>query len=149
MKVEDSLQGVTNLFLDTAPVIYAVEGNPKYLAIVRIAFEAIDNGFLKGICSPITLAECLVHPCRFEDVDLQQIYIELLLNNENITCKYIDREFLAIKAAQMRAKYNLQLPDAFQVAAALAAGCEAFLTNDVAFRRVTEIRAIVLDDLEV
>ena len=57
MKVEESLEGVNNLFLDTAPVIYAVEGNPKYLQIVRRVFEAIDNGLLKGVCSPITLAE--------------------------------------------------------------------------------------------
>ena len=148
MKVEESLEGVTNLFLDTAPVIYAVEGNPKYLPIVRVVFEAIDNGFLTGICSPITLAECLVRPCRFEQVELQQTYIHLLLNNENITCKYIDQQVLAIQAAQLRAKYNLQLPDAFQVAVALGADCEAFLTNDVVFRRVTEIRAIALDDLE-
>ncbi len=149
MKVEESLEGVNNLFLDTAPVIYAVEGNPKYLPIVRRVFEAIDNGLLKGVSSPITLAECLVHPCRFEDAELQQSYIDLLLKSENIICQYIDRQFLAIKAAEMRAKYNLQLPDAFQVAVALEAGCEALLTNNGALRRVTEIRAIALDDLEV
>ncbi len=34
---------------------------------------------------------------------------------------------------------------AFQIVAALASGCEAFLTNDVMFRRVTELRVLVLD----
>ena len=55
---------------------------------------------------------------------------------------------LALQAAQIRARYNLQLPDAFQIAVALAAGCEAFLTNDVIFRRVTELQVLVLDDFD-
>ena len=84
-----------------------------------------------------------------KDGDLQKTYIDLLLKNENIICQYIDQAFLAINAAEMRAKYNLKLPDAFQVAVALAAGCETILTNNGAFKRVTEIRAIALDDLEV
>ncbi len=37
---------------------------------------------------------------------------------------------IAREAARMRVRYNLQLPDALQVAAALMASCEAFLTND-------------------
>ncbi|MBD2604366.1 PIN domain nuclease [Scytonema hofmannii FACHB-248] len=46
----------------------------------------------------------------------------------------------------MRARYNLQLPDAFQITVALAAECEAFLTNDVTFKRVTKLRVLVLGD---
>jgi predicted nucleic acid-binding protein len=48
----------------------------------------------------------------------------------------------------MRAKYNLKLPDAFQIAVALAANCNCFFTNDVTFRRVKEIKILVLDDFE-
>lgn len=33
---------------------------------------------------------------------------------------------IALQAAQIRARYNLQLPDAFQIVVALAAECEAF-----------------------
>lgn len=53
---------------------------------------------------------------------------------------------LALQAAQIRARYNLQLPDAFQIAFALAAGCEAFLTNDVIFKRIKELQVLVLND---
>ncbi|MFB2977929.1 type II toxin-antitoxin system VapC family toxin [Microseira sp. BLCC-F43] len=58
-------------------------------------------------------------------------------------------QYLAIQAEQIRSRYNLQLPDAFQIAIALAANCEAFLTNDVILRRVTELRVLVLDELPV
>jgi hypothetical protein len=36
-----------------------------------------------------------------------------------------------------------------KVAAALAAGCNAFLTNDLGLKRVTELPILVLDELEV
>ena len=61
----------------------------------------------------------------------------------------IASQYLAIQAAQIRARYNLQLPDAFQIAVALAANCQAFLTNDVILKRVTELQVLVLDELAV
>jgi predicted nucleic acid-binding protein len=41
------------------------------------------------------------------------------------------------------------LTDALQIAVALEAGCEAFLTNDRTLKRVTELRVLVLDELEL
>lgn len=61
----------------------------------------------------------------------------------------IDDPNIALEAAQIRARYNLQLPDAFQIAVALAAECEAFFTNDNVFRRVTELTVLLLDELEI
>ena len=43
--------------------------------------------------------------------------------------------------------YNIRLPDALQIAAALAAGCEAFLTNDGGLKRVSEIKVLVVSEL--
>jgi predicted nucleic acid-binding protein len=43
----------------------------------------------------------------------------------------------------------LRTPDALQIATALEAGCEAFLSNDAGLRRVTELRVLILDDLEL
>lgn len=148
MKVEESLEGVTSLFLDTAPVIYYVEENPQYFATVEIVFNRIQNGEIMAVASPVTLAESLVIPYRLGQTELQQEYTDLILSNNRIFLVEINDD-TAQKASQLRAKYNLKLPDAFQVAVALAAGCEALLTNNGAFRRVTEIRAIALDDLEV
>jgi len=148
MKVEESLEGVTSLFLDTAPVIYYVEEKSQYFATVEIVFNRIQNGEIMAVASPVTLAECLVIPYRLGQTELQQEYIDLILSNNRIFLVEINGD-MTVKASQFRAKYNLKLPDAFQVAVALAAGCEAILTNNGAFKRVTEIRAIALDDLEV
>jgi predicted nucleic acid-binding protein len=74
--------------------------------------------------------------------------MELITGSNNITFRPIIDQNMGLQAAQIRARYNLELPDAFQIVVALAAGCEALLTNDATFRRVTELRVLVLDDLE-
>lgn len=58
-------------------------------------------------------------------------------------------ESIATKAAEIQARYNLKLPDAFQIATAQNAGCDGFLTNDADLKRVTELQIIVLKELEV
>ncbi|WP_413173482.1 type II toxin-antitoxin system VapC family toxin [Anabaena azotica] len=146
MNITNSLQGVRRLFLDTAPVIYFVEQHPQYFPATIEVFEQLQNTPLVGVVSPITLAECLVQPYRLEQTELQQEFIELMTDNENIKFVPVVNESIAIEAAQIRARYNLQLPDAFQIAVALNAECEAFLTNDVTFKRVTELRILVLND---
>jgi predicted nucleic acid-binding protein len=49
---------------------------------------------------------------------------------------------------KISSKLNFTLTDAFQVAAAIAADCDAFLTNDVTLIRVVELNVIVLDEVE-
>jgi predicted nucleic acid-binding protein len=58
-------------------------------------------------------------------------------------------ETIAARAAYLRAKYRLRTPDALHAATAIVSGCDAFLTNDVTFRRVNEIPILILDDLEL
>lgn len=149
MTIEESLEGVTRLFLDSAPVIYFVEQHPQYFPSVRVVFERIQSSLIFGVTSPVTLAECLVRPYRLGQTQLQQNFVNLMLGSNNMIFQPITNSSLALEAAQIRARYNLQLPDAFQIAVAVAADCEAFLTNDVTFRRVTELRILVLDELEV
>ncbi|MDF5722306.1 MAG: PIN domain-containing protein [Rhizonema sp. PD37] len=149
MKITDSLEGVTRLFLDTAPVIYFVEQHPQYFAAAREVFELLENSLLMGVASPITLAECLVRPYSLGQTQLQQDFIELITeNNNNIEFVLIDKQNVILEAAQIRARYNIQLPDAFQIAVALAARCEVFLTNDAILKRVTEMRVLVLEDFK-
>ena len=146
MTVSDALNGVSRLFLDIAPVIYYVERNPAYLDLVHTAFRYIDQGTLGAVTSPVTLAECLVHPIRQQDISLQQDFVDLITAGNNTQFVIIDQS-IAQKAAELRARYNLALPDALQAAVAIGAGCDAFLTNDPGLQRVIELRVLVLDDL--
>ncbi|MFN6519204.1 MAG: type II toxin-antitoxin system VapC family toxin [Nostoc sp. CreGUA01] len=146
MKISDALSGVSRLFLDTAPVIYFVERNPQFVNLVDPIFDRLEAD-ITAVISGITLSECLVGAIRLGLVDLEQAFVDVL-QQEQVVFVEINAA-IAREAAFIRVRYNLQLPDALQVAAALVAGCEAFLTNDAALKRVTELRILVVGELLV
>jgi predicted nucleic acid-binding protein len=147
MKVEDALQGIARLFLDTAPVVYFVERNPAYVTLVDDLSNRIDAGTVSAATSPVTLAECLVVPIRHGQTSVIQDFTNLIVNGRNVSFVPLG-DAAARQAADFRGRYNLALTDAFQIAAALAAGCDAFLTNDLGLKRVRELPVLVLDELE-
>lgn len=147
-KLDQAMAGVTRLGFDTSPVIYFIEATARYDALVTEIFQRVSNGIPEGITSVITLTEVLIHPLRRGDAALQRQYGDLLINAANFQALPIDIK-TATSAAHLRARYNLRTPDALQVATALAADCDAFLTNDSALQRVSELRVLVLDQLEL
>lgn len=147
VRISDALQGISTLFLDTAPVIYLVEGNPVYLERIRQIFQEIDGGRISAVTSPVTLTECLVHPLRLGLAALRQDFIDVVVTGTNTTFVNIDQQ-IGEMAAQLRAQYNLRLPDALQMAAAISTSCEGFLTNDAQLVRVTELKVLVIDVLQ-
>ncbi|MFL6228375.1 MAG: type II toxin-antitoxin system VapC family toxin [Pyrinomonadaceae bacterium] len=148
IRLDDALRGVTRLGFDTAPVIYFVEAHPRYDALVTEIFERVSNGAPTGVTSVVTLSEVLVQPIIQAKPLLQQEYRDLLLGSSNLYTLPISAT-VAELAATLRARYKLRTPDAMQVAAALDAGCGAFLCNDAGLRRVTELRVLILDDLSL
>jgi len=95
----------------------------------------------------ITLTEVLVHPLRQGNPRLSDEYRSLLLTSGDFQTLPIDAA-MAEQGADLRARYGLRTPDALQIATALAAGCTALLTNDARLQRVTDLRVLVLDELE-
>lgn len=148
MKISDAFGGINKVFLDTAPVIYYVEGTSGFAEVANSIFKLLSEGSFQGVASPVTLAECLVMPIRLGQAQPQQDFIDLLTNTDAISFVPITVS-VSQKAAKIRVRYGLKLPDALQVATALVAGCDAFLTNDAALQRVTELRILVLGALEI
>jgi predicted nucleic acid-binding protein len=79
-------------------------------------------------------------------LDLLQSYRNTIVHGL-FTDFYVIDEAEGLLASQIRARYNLSLPDSLQIAAAIAAQCDAFLTNDLDLRRVTELRVITVEEL--
>ena len=148
MKVDDALLGFTRIFLDTAPVVYFVERHPVFAPVVDDIFDRLDRVALSAVTSPITLLECLVLPFRSGSADLQRDFAELIVSGPGVTFIPLDA-MIAQRGAELRARYNLSLADALQTAAALSAGCDAMLTNDVGLRRITELPILIVRDLEL
>lgn len=147
MKVADALRQAARLFLDTAPVIYYVERHPRYAAVVDDIFDRFDTGALAAVTSPVTLAECLVVPCRLGQASVRQGFVDLIVHGPSGTFVSLG-ETVACRAAELRAAYGVSLTDALQIAAALAASCDAFLTNDTGLKRVRELPILIVDELE-
>ena len=148
MKLDDALAGVDRLGLDTPPFIYLIERNPAYLNLVREVFRRITSGALSAHSSVITLTEVLTLPYRVGDAALAQRYQSFLLRSRNFSLDLVTAD-IAEQAANLRARYGLRTPDALQIATALTAGCAALLTNDARLGRVSELRVLVLDELEL
>ena len=144
MGLVDELQGVC-VCMDTAPIIYFIEKNPKYLGVLKPVFLEIDTGRIEAITSTITLLEVLVHPFRTKNDILAEKYRDILLYSGGLTTFEIFHE-VSEMSSKLRAKYSIRTPDAIQIAVGLLYRASKFLTNDSALKKVSDIDVLVLDD---
>jgi predicted nucleic acid-binding protein len=116
--------------LDTALFIYYIEENAAFLPLVAPIFEDVAAGRREVVTSSLTLLEVLVVPYRAGNLALAERYEACLSRSRGVRLVDIDRAELRM-AAQLRALHpSVRTPDALQIAAALSAGCSAFVTND-------------------
>ena len=145
--VLESIPEGASIALDTAPFIYYIEGGSDYDdAVVSIFEDCVSVGRNPASTSVITLAEVLTGTYKAQRKDLRERYQDILCGSQNLDLISITPE-LAQRAAELRSKHGLKLPDAFQLASALAAGAQFLVTNDAHFRRVTELTVLLLSDL--
>lgn len=148
MKIAEALEGRQRIFLDTAPVIYFVERNPEYFARVEPFFQRLEAGDFVAVTSPITLSECLMHPIRDGAVELREAFEAAITFGCNTSFVVVDAA-VSRRAAELRVQYGFRLPDALQLATAMVAGCDAFLTNDLRLRQVTGLDVLVVKEFEL
>ncbi|MGI8550655.1 MAG: type II toxin-antitoxin system VapC family toxin [Dehalococcoidia bacterium] len=146
-RLDSALGGISRLGFDTSPFIYLIERHQTYLAVVREVFRRVDTGTIAGFSSVISLTEVLTRPMQIGDAALAHSYRLVLTGSRHFTLLPID-SIIAERAARLRARHRLRTPDAMQLATALSVGCEAFLTNDATLRRVSELRVILIDELD-
>ena len=148
MNLPDALLGIRQLAFDTSVLIYFVERHPVYFPPMLFVMGHVDGGLIDGIASTVALTEVLVQPLRVGNIALAERYESVLSDSNSFRLEPVTIT-IARAAADLRARYNLRTPDALHVATAIIFGCDAFLTNDAAIQRVTEIRVLLLDELEI
>lgn len=145
MELRNRLKG-SIIGLDTAPLIYWIEENPKYLELTSVFFEAMSLSEFTVVTSTITLLEVLVHPLRLGKLEIAQKYRNILLNSNNLNIISVS-PYIAELASQLRANYNLKTPDAIQLAVSISQGASFFLTNDLRLDCVENLEILCLDKL--
>ncbi len=135
------------VFLDSAPLIYFIEGHSKYQEILYKLFDFNDKGGFSFITSSITILEVLVKPLREGKAAIAKQYRDILTKAPGIEILDVTPVIAEI-AAQLRAKYNLKTPDAIQLATSIDGEAGFFLTNDSRLKSINEINVVMIDELE-
>ncbi len=148
MIISDALAGVRLLYVETAPFIYFTEKRALYVDKMRAIFQYLDDGLFDVAASTIAFSEALTKPLKDEDTALVRAYSEMFGTTSGLRMIPVDMP-IARQSAVLRARYNLKTPDALHIATVIITHCDAFLTNDLDLKRVTEIRMIVLEELEL
>ena len=125
------------LLLDSAPIIYFLEGHPKFGPRFKPVFVAHSIGGVR-FATTVTVAEILTGPLRAGDEALARRY-RAILESWQIVELNIQ---IAESAARLRGSLRLKLADAVQVASALAINATAIVTHDRDFSRIRSLRVI-------
>ena len=115
--------------VDSAPIIYFLEGHPHFAPRYARLFERAEAGDYELVISTVTLAEVLTGPLRTGNEALAQRYRQALTAPP--TWRIADlTAAIAHRAARLRGSFKLHLPDAVQVATALETASIALVAHD-------------------
>lgn len=146
MILSEALCQIKTIFLDTAPVIYFIEAHHQFGPLVRQVVELMNENRIQAFTSVLTLSEVLPKPVETGNDELAEKFKMYLKNGPNLTLLPIT-ETIGESAGVLRGKYpHLKTVDAVQIAAALDAEADAFLTNDKKLSGIKEIKILVLND---
>jgi predicted nucleic acid-binding protein len=126
------------VLVDSAPIIYHLEGHPKLGPRFLPLFERHAAGEIAFAVTTVTLAEVLTGPLRAGEEALAKRYRAALESWQMVD---LTAE-IAESAARLRAALKLRLPDAIQAASAIAINADALATHDRDFSRLKALRVI-------
>ena len=146
MNFSETLEEIKTIFLDTAPVIYFIEAHEQFGPLVKQVVECMNENRIQAFTSVLTLSEVLPKPVETGNDKLAEKFRTYLKNGPNLTILPIT-ETIGESAGILRGKYShLKTVDAVQIATALEAEADAFLTNDKKLTGIKEIKILVLSN---
>ena len=135
----------SKVYVDTAVLIYTLEGNTDYFALLKPLWTKFQAREIDLISSELILMEVLVLPLRNNDISLVSDYEQLLLNSA-MQLIPINQSILR-QAANLRATTYLKTPDAIHAATAISVNCDLFITNDKSFRNLSDLPVVILSEV--
>ncbi len=133
-------------YLDANGFIYSIERIDPYRSMLDTLWLTVSVGQVKVVTSELTLLEVLVKPLKVGDATTATLFRTVLKHTPDVQMLPITQSVLEA-AANLRATLGLKTPDAIHVATALLNNSVLFVTNDSAFRRVTDLNVTVLSEL--
>lgn len=121
------------ILIDSAPIVYFLEDHPEFGPRFADVFGRAEAGNYELVISTVSLAEVLTGPLRMGNEQLADHYREALTAPPTWLVADLTPE-IAHRAARIRSRTRLRLPDAVQVATALETSSIALVTHDRDFR---------------
>jgi len=122
-----------------------LEKHPQYYPLTLKFFLSLEKGEIQAVSSILSLVEVLSSPRLEEDIakrsDLKRFFVE----EKNLELHKLDFD-IGDKTAELRRQYHLVVPDAAQLATAILAGTDLFITNDESFRKIKDFPVLFLKD---
>lgn len=116
------------IYLDSCAVIYAIEGIADLRARIGSALLPPNEESPCVVYTDLTRLECRVKPLADKNAGLLKSYDDFF-STPGYEKHALDARTFDI-ATSIRAEYRIKTPDALHLAAAIAAGCSQFWTND-------------------
>ncbi|HXS51427.1 MAG TPA: PIN domain-containing protein [Usitatibacter sp.] len=126
------------VLVDSAPIIYTLESHPRLAGRFAPVFARHERGEIVLAVSTVTIADVLTGAFGAGEEALARRY-RAVLDSWQVVALTSD---IAESAARLRAQYRLRLPDAIQLAAALAINADALITHDRDFGKVRGLRIL-------
>lgn len=139
--IMDDVPEGASITVDSAPIIYFLQDHPTFAPRFSPLFDAASDGRITLAISTITVAEIMAGPLAAGNDILAGQYREVLCRSPGWQSIAVDEQ-VAAEAARLRARYRLRLPDAIQVATAIATRSWALATHDSALAKVKDIRVL-------
>jgi predicted nucleic acid-binding protein len=132
------------LFLDACAIIYLIESYQQQGQQTRrlVTEEVRNSGQL--VVSSLSLLECRILPLRNKNTELLAKYHQFF-TSPHIQLVQLTNDIIDI-ATDIRVRYSnsLRTPDALQLACALKANTDKFLTGDKKLSILQEIQVIIV-----
>jgi len=145
MGLRENLRG-KRVYVDTNIFIYLLEGNESLGVEIAVMREAILSDECIFISSDLIYTEILPPLVRSENSEAMGKALRFLGENAAFELRSVTKE-ICIQAGILRGRTGMKTPDAIHVASAIAAGCDAFLTNDTRVRLPDRMERILFSNL--
>ncbi|VTT99121.1 Uncharacterized protein OS=Candidatus Entotheonella sp. TSY2 GN=ETSY2_19905 PE=4 SV=1: PIN [Gemmataceae bacterium] len=123
------------VYMDSVLIVYAVEQNPQFA-------PGVEAWLLANPCdlvsSELGRMECLIVPVRTNSTQMIADFEDYFQTRIAVLVPFTRAVY--DRAIGIRATTRIKTPDALHLAAAVEAGCDVFLTNDIQLTKFTGVR---------
>ncbi len=127
------LVGGKRLTIESSLFILALENNQEFPLAAEL-FRILSKSKAEAYASVLVIIELMNKTYEVGSLERIPAQLDFISGGGLIALVNVDRA-IALKAAEIRAKYHLKTPDAIHLATALEQNCELFLTADKDYNR--------------